>query len=415
MFINYFKNDSRETPFNLAVVRLLLGSYLIWRFTSFQWGKVAEWPLLLRDRYTLLTVGAESALLLQIQQWILVIFLLLFIIGYRIKISAFVSSLLIAHLSLVINGLNFTGKSTLGFISVHILILYALYSEYDTMSIDGLLRTRNKSLDELVNFIKEDKATPVAMPMLKYSLLLISMIYFTAGVSKLRNGGLEWMTATTLNRHVLSAQIRNDYYRIWADVLLSNPLLSSISAIVTVVLELAFLIVVVVGGSLTLVILGLFGMHIGVALAMYPLFFDMFIMLGLFFFWDTVYAKTVTSREVDLVFDEHCYFCAQSLYLLKLLDINNTVNWLSQYSAPNEYKRRDGIDFEEQMYIFVDGEAYGGYHAFRQLFKQFTVTLPAAWFMALSPVAAVGERAYRYIAENRGQHFVCEYEPTDSS
>lgn len=111
------------------------------------------------------------------------------------------------------------------------------------------------------------------------------------------------------------------------------------------------------------------------------------------------------------MYDKHCYFCARSLYLFKLLDLNQTVTFHTQYTAPEEYRSREDVKFDDRMYVFANGEAYGGYDAFRRLFKQFAVTIPMSWVMALPPVAVVGKRVYAHIAANRNRYFVCSWEP----
>jgi len=144
-------------------------------------------------------------------------------------------------------------------------------------------------------------------------------------------------------------------------------------------------------------------------------FIDMILVLMLFGAWDRAYRVLITDREIDLVYDEHCYFCTRVLYPFKLLDVNNTIKWYSQYDAPESHSDRDDVNFEDEMYVFVDGEAFGGYFAFQQLLKQFGFTHPVAWLMATSPIAAPGQRLYQYTAENRDRHFVCSFEPDDRS
>jgi predicted DCC family thiol-disulfide oxidoreductase YuxK len=123
-----------------------------------------------------------------------------------------------------------------------------------------------------------------------------------------------------------------------------------------------------------------------------------------------VNTKLAPQREIDLVYDEHCYFCTRSLYMFKILDTTQTVNYYSQYDCPEKLKNEKRVDFDEEMYVFANNEPHGGYYAFRQLCKQFPATAPLSWFMTIPPVATVGEYIYKYIAENRDRHFVCSYE-----
>lgn len=140
------------------------------------------------------------------------------------------------------------------------------------------------------------------------------------------------------------------------------------------------------------------------------LFVDMLFFLSIFAAYDRGYAAIVSDREIDLVYDERCYFCARSLYLFKLLDINETVTFYSQSDAPDAYAGREDVAFEHEMYVFVNGEPFGGYDAFRQLLRQFGPPIVLSWVMSLPPVKRVGEDIYQYIAANRDRYFVCSWE-----
>lgn len=52
-FVNYVADDPRLSPVNLAVVRVLLGLYVLWRVLSLEWGFYGEWP----DFYVDETIG----------------------------------------------------------------------------------------------------------------------------------------------------------------------------------------------------------------------------------------------------------------------------------------------------------------------------------------------------------------------
>lgn len=97
----------------------------------------------------------------------------------------------------------------------------------------------------------------------------------------------------------------------------------------------------------------------------------------------------------------------RSLYLFRILDVNGTVRFIPQSSAPDEYRTRDDVDFDSAMYAFDGDEAYEGCYAFRELVSQYRVFFPVVWLMGLPPVAYVGERVYEYVAANRGRQFTC--------
>ncbi|MDG5820190.1 DUF393 domain-containing protein [Natronococcus sp. A-GB7] len=253
--------------------------------------------------------------------------------------------------------------------------------------------------------------------MLRSALLLIAILYFGSGFAKIVHGNpIEWATATSLGRHIRSSHYRLGIEPVAGQLLLDMPdILIALGALTTLILEVGLLIVLIFGLPLTIVVLGLIGFHVGVYATQGPIFLDMIIVLLFFMSWDKIHSYISTGKSIDLVYDEHCYFCARSLYAFKLLDLNKTVNFYTQYNTPAEYRERENVNFDDEMYVFADGNVYRGYHAFRRLFKQFAVTAPLSWFMTFPPVAAVGKRIYTYIAKNRDRHFVCSYDPSEQS
>ncbi|WP_372910304.1 thiol-disulfide oxidoreductase DCC family protein [Salinigranum sp.] len=203
------------------------------------------------------------------------------------------------------------------------------------------------------------------------------------------------------------------------EFLVSHPALVTASAIGTLVLELGTLPAILLGLPLAPFVLGIFGMQAVIAVAIGPFFFDVYPLFLLFFTWDVLYRRLVSTRPVVVVYDEACFFCARSLYLFKYLDVNGTVTFYSQSDVPSEYAERedhDAVDYSRSMYLFTpDGRTHEGYWAFRELLRQFRVFAPVTFAMDLGPVARVGERVYRRIAANRSTYFVCAVDPDSPS
>ena len=245
------------------------------------------------------------------------------------------------------------------------------------------------------------------MQPLKWSLLVVAVIYFGAGFDKLVVGELDWVATENLNRIIL---VRNVLYELPFDVgsfVIDYPLAVQLGAWGTLVLELGLLVAVLLCLPLTPFVLGIFGMQTVIALTIGPFFFDVFVLFALFVAWDSVYGYVARDRRLDVVFDEQCYLCVRSLSLLKNLDDNNTISFYSETDAPEQYRTRNDVDFETSMYASHDGKTHNEYYAFRELLRQFGVFFPFVWLMGRPPVEAVGTRVYRYVAANRSRYFVC--------
>ncbi|HET7323065.1 MAG TPA: DUF393 domain-containing protein [Halococcus sp.] len=325
---------------------------------------------------------------------------------------SFLSALVIAHLGAVRFTHRISGETDALFFSVYFLLFFGLYRMADELSVDGFRRTRNRSIDQLNEFLQSSPTDTYRMTALTGGLLAIATVYFGSGLDKARAGPLsEWIKGENLTRYIIVAQERFGIRTQIADVLhelaVQFPLLMDGLATGTIVLEMGFLLAILAGISITPFVLALLGMHTVIALAMGPFFTDQYVFLLLFFDWEWLHERLTVDRSITVVYDEQCYFCARCLYLFKLIDTTETVQFYTQSTVPERYRDRDDEPFEDAMYVFDNEMAYEGYDAFQRLIRQFRAFLPIAWVMGLSPVAWVGERVYRHIAANRYRYFVC--------
>jgi predicted DCC family thiol-disulfide oxidoreductase YuxK len=411
MIVNYVRDATRDSPVNIAVARVVLAGYLVWKTLPYDWLLVAQAPFAGFATYRFAIPPWPE--LLVVEKWLLMALLCCFAVGYRIRVTALGAALIVGHFGMVRFVLNTSGGATALFFSAWYLLFFALYAgdETDGLSVDAVRRTGTQSLDELRAVLKDDGGERTyTMAPLRWSLLAFAIIYFGSGVSKLYTAGLAWFAPSNLSQNLYFFNVVGTHPLGIGATLVEYPLLVSALAVGTVVLEVGLLLVILLGLPVWPVVLGLLGMHTGVALLMGIVFFDVVPMFALFVAWDRLYARAVRTDRLDVVYDEFCYFCSRSLYPFKLLDVNGTVRFHSQSDLPRQYRERDGrdgIDFDRAMYAFRDGVAYEGYDAFRQLLRQFTVFAPLAWVMGRAPIRAVGERIYRHVAANWSQYFVC--------
>ena len=415
-FINYFADDTRSSPFNLAVVRVLLGTWVLWRLVSLDWGFYGEWPdHHVNDPIAFLHQDVFFALL-PYQQWVVAALLVSFILGYKIRWSGGLASLLIMHMLAIKSTIYLAGTVESLFVCAYFILLFALFHEDDMLSVDALLRTRDRSINQLNTFLKEGPNQEYQLRALKWGLLVVGLMYLGAAWGKIMNGPIEiWLSGAELRQDILEAQELTGVDRPLAAPIFEFEVLGWLGFVGTALVQLSLIVAVLLGLPITLSVLGLLGFHTSVIATLGLYFIDMFLVLVLFVAWDVGYRKIAAdSNDARLVYDERCAFCARSLYLFKHLDINNSVQFYSQSDVPPELANRDDVNLNEEMYLFRDGEAYGGYEAFRQLFKQFRIFAPITLLMALSPIRTVGNRAYKYIARNRSRRFVCSLETNQS-
>jgi predicted DCC family thiol-disulfide oxidoreductase YuxK/uncharacterized membrane protein YphA (DoxX/SURF4 family) len=413
-FINYFDNHLRSSPINLGVARILLGIVAIWRtLTIVDWSVIQDWPVYAKEYHMFLVPSERMLAYLPLEKWITVFFLFLFLIGYRTKLVAFLSAFLIGHMSGILYMVNYSHESTFFSPIIVLIIIFGLFSHEDTLSVDAMRRSGRYSLEELNDRLVENKPTEYEMNALKWSLVAFGVFWFLTGMSKVLYGPLfEWITNfNLLFKHYQISQVPDDsgIRILLGDLLIESYWISVIAALGAIVLEVSVLVFVLLGFPVSIVILATMGFISIIAITMNPFFFELIVLPFAFLSWDNIYSKVVSERELDVVYDSNCYFCVRSLQIFNELDINRSLNFYPSSEAPNEYREREP-NFNEAMYVFSNNQKYAGYHAFREIIRQYRVFAPVVYFMGLSPIEYIGERVYAYVADNRNRYFVCSTE-----
>jgi predicted DCC family thiol-disulfide oxidoreductase YuxK len=436
MFLNYFRTRERDSPVNLAVARVVLGAYLVWKLV---WYEPRLWTDLPFVGFAGYIWAIPPGTVLVAEKWLAIAALLAFAVGYRIRWTGLAASLLVFHLASVRFTVNTSGGTTALFFAASMLVFFALYSHEDDLSLDALRRTGTRPIGTLTAFLKRDRdaagrsvgpAAPsrgsarstaatatdadAAVPRsfrttpLLYSQLLLAIIYFGAGLAKVIRGGPGWVAPDNLSRIILE---RNELNAMPVDVgywVIQYPGLVSLLAVGTIVLELGLLVALLARLPVWPVVVGIVGMHLAILPIMGMFFFDPLVLFALFVPWDRVLGGLARRDVLDVVFDETCYFCARSLYPFAHLDVANRVRVYSQSDLPTRYAARSDADYGAAMYAFREGDptAYEGYDAFRELIRHLG-GWPVWFLMGLPGVSHVGRPIYRYVARNRSTYFVC--------
>ncbi len=412
-WINYFADAERDRPINLAVGRVILGGYLIWKLLSYEWMAMQAWPVKNRTTWLILWPQPLQEFVF-VERWLALLAVLLFLVGYRIEVTAVVAAALVSHLATFMYSFTASGHTTSFFIAVYFLVFYAVYHTQCRLSVDELVRTGDRSLPELNGFLKSRTHGGYRADPLKWGLLALAIVYFGSGYDKVVNTPLTtWLGSQNLGRILIHKRELYHTSKPVADLLLQYPILIDMATWGTIVLEVGFVVAVLAGVTITPFVLAFLGFHTVIALAVGPFFFDLYVFFLLFVPWDVTFGWLESDEPLDIVYDERCYFCARSLYLFKLLDVNGNVRFYSQSDAPPHYRNRSDVDFSSEMYAFRNSRAYGGYHAFRELFDHLGVLRPLSVLFDLPLVKRVGVRVYRYVARHRSRHFVCNVDVGD--
>lgn len=380
MFVNYVHSAERDSPINLAVARIVLGGWLIWKTIWYDWTPFVEAPFAgVAAPYYLWAVPGDP-ILLSILNWFLIVVLVAFIIGYRIRLTAALGALVTAYLGTVRFTLNSTGETEALFIGSFFLLFFALYAETDELSFDEWRRVRSTATEDLRSKISRDAQATYRAPALKWNLLMIAVIYFGSGFDKVFPGPTTaFATAENLSRIIVVRSYRYDQpfdLGLW---MVDVPILIAVGAWGTLALELGFLLAVIAGVTVTPFILGFIGFTLANAVLLGIHFVDVYFILALFVAWDTIAARVGHGRALEVQYDDQCAACVRGLYFVQLIDLNETITVTPCANAA-------AGEQDPSIVVMTDGRTFEGYAGIRKLVAHFRLLVPFAWLMGLEPI-----------------------------
>jgi predicted DCC family thiol-disulfide oxidoreductase YuxK len=409
MFINYFKSPARPTCLNLAVARVIFCLYCLWKVSTFPFAELATFPdsFLEANNHALLgALRLTHAGWLLAEQAVAVICLLSCAIGLWTGVTSFIAALIMSHLA----GLSFAFNADKTFLlPIYFFIFYGIYRGQDSLTFDHFCSLRRKSQEDLNAMLQATGQSPMAvLSALKWLLLASAAIYFFTGYGKIKiaGWGFDWAAADNIRLSLLHNPIaRGIELPPVGAFLLEQPWILSLMGTGTLLLELGFLVVVLVGRTITPFIIGLAGMHLGILLSMRVNYLsDMLFVYAALFAWDSLSKRLQGNQKLMVVYDENCSFCARILLLVKTCDLIEGLQFVSSSDpqAPQSH------NYSEAMFVFDhDGGVFSGYDGFVRLFDFIGLTKPLAWLMAFPPLAIVGRQAYAWVARNRSCRSAC--------
>jgi predicted DCC family thiol-disulfide oxidoreductase YuxK len=159
-------------------------------------------------------------------------------------------------------------------------------------------------------------------------------------------------------------------------------------------------------------------MHIGIVFLMNIWFFDLMLLLLIFYDFSGVRARIgrwllQRAGNVKVLYDGACPFCRRTVRVLRAMDFFGRVIFLDFRRAdiPQLTRTYPGVTLaalDNEMFVIADEQAYPGFEGYRRL----ALVLPALW--PLVPVLyfpgarPVGRRAYAYVARHRLAFVTCD-------
>jgi predicted DCC family thiol-disulfide oxidoreductase YuxK len=403
MFINYFRSARRSTCLNLAIARIIICFYCIWKVSTFPFGELAAFPEAFFEGNSHAILGMwrfTYPWILIAEQVVAVVCLIFVMVGFRTGLFSFVAALVITHLA----GLSFAVTADKTFLlPAYFLIFYGIYRTQDLLTVDHFRSMGSVPQGHLNQRLQSAESAPAAtLSALKWLLLCMAAIYFFTGFGKFKIAGwdFDWAAAENIRLSLLHNVInRGISLPPLGGFLLEHPWILALMGAGTLLLELCFLMVVLCSGPITPFILGLAGMHFGILLTMHVNYLtDMMFVYAAFLAWDSLAGRLQRGRSLTIIYDDNCSLCLRVLLLLKQCDVAGGLKFV----GPSSQEALPWHDYASAMYVFdPSGRGYAGYDGFVAVFSYLGLTRPLAWIMVIPPVAFVGRRLYRCVARTR--------------
>ena len=247
-----------------------------------------------------------------------------------------------------------------------------------------------------------------------------ALVFFAAGLAKLRHGGLEWFASDNLaivltkaHYHVSDA----DPIGPWGLWLSASPLASRLVAFVSLATEALFPLALVSRRARAVLVPAAFGMLVGIRVLMGPTFGGFLTTFAFWVPWHALLAWRVAyaGRRYTMLFDGSCGLCTRTVAVVRRLDTRDRIDVLDVARDWGAVSARfpaltRAACLEDMHVITPDGRVFRGYAAYRAM----AWALPAAWALLpllYAPLARpLGERVYRAVARRR-QSSSCAVEP----
>jgi predicted DCC family thiol-disulfide oxidoreductase YuxK len=420
----FFKRFVGEaTPGTLGAIRVWVCFILL---ISTLWEDLPSFallPLELREDMGLmkifdaLPIGYQSFLTsgasLRLFQWLTILLIFLAMIGWRTRIVVPLGTLCV----LVLNGIlrEYSGYWHQNLVTIYVLAVLSFTPCGDGWSVD---RLRKVSLGHPV---PDPERTSSVYGWARYACwVAIALPYVEAGLSKLRSAGVDWMSATNMKNMLLEQTL---YPRAgnWS-ISLS---LASAPDIVFVGLSIAGSVGEIMMISLLFSRIArriypalMIFMHIGIVFLMNIVFFDLMLILLVFYDFTSVLTRIGkwlgAASRLQVLYDGFCPLCCRTVRILTCLDLFHRLDFqdfrrldIADYNHRHKLNLRPE-DLEKAMYVISEGRSSAGFCAYRMISLAVPVLWPLVPFLFLPGASVLGAVMYRFVARNRLKLATCD-------
>lgn len=245
---------------------------------------------------------------------------------------------------------------------------------------------------------------------MRLSCVLMTLVFFGAGTSKLRTSGLRWITSDNMTNMLVNHHYSHHPLVPWGLYLARFRGASSFMAGMSVLFETAAPLALFSRRLRVILIPGLLFMQVGIWLLMGIRFRDFFLLYLLWIPWDRLGDRLVQrsqgQRTYALLYDGSCGLCRRTVALIHALDPLRRVqlhdvhqDWLAIARRYPQLSQHACL--EEMHVISPTGRVASGFDSYRAL----ACVIPAGWLalpiLYFPGVRPIGRRVYAAIASRR--------------
>jgi predicted DCC family thiol-disulfide oxidoreductase YuxK len=293
---------------------------------------------------------------------------------------------------------------------VLVLGIMALSRCGDGWSADRLIRVVRRGIDLSARplTLSGEYTWPIRMVW-----LVLALIYFAAGVSKVRHGGLEWIVSDNMAIMLIQHQyhIANDEpLTTWGLYVAQYGWLSQFLAAATVVFETSYALALFSRRARWVIVPAMLSVQAGIRILMGPTFGSFLVCMLFWIPWEHVGDRLATwlsrGRKHMLLFDGGCGLCQGTVAVIHSLDLLRRIELCDAFNRWPEIAARfphldQGACLEDMHLITATGQVYTGFEAYRRL----AWILPLGWIalplLYLPGVRPIGQWVYRIVASRR--------------
>jgi predicted DCC family thiol-disulfide oxidoreductase YuxK len=273
----------------------------------------------------------------------------------------------------------------------------------DVWSVDAVVRAVRQAERETPR--RPEPSRAYAVP-LRFAWLLLGMIYFFPGLWKVWNAGFEWVFSENLR---MIMHLKWSEFPGWAPVFPIDeyPLLYQAGAAATIVFELSFVwLLFFPRVRRALVVAGL-GFHNGSAVFLRIPFVHVQLMYVSLLDWAGMLrwaGARLFPERLDLYYDGGCRLCRRTVAVLAACDVFERTTYVNALDAETAGTRPPGVApgaMLIDMHAVIGGRHWRGFDAYRVLAWRLPLLWPVLPLLDLPPVAAIGTRVYRHVADSR--------------